>query len=326
MKYLLAFLSCFLCVLAVSADSKSIALDQSKSPIGLDDMFFSSRLNKVLVPAGRTGKLIMIDPGTQAIDSIEAFGKQASGGRGVGPTSVDEAASLLLVTDRTTHELNVVDPATKKIVQSAPLASGPDYVRFVKSTNEIWVTEPPDESIEIFSYPASGAKPVHTGQIAIENGPESLVIDNPRGLAYTNIDGGKTVVIELKTHKTLHEYENSCEDATGTLLSDSGQFLFVACREGKVVSMDPATGKIISSASSGEGIDIIAYNPKLKHIYAPGAQSATVAIIAVSDKGELSLVKTFPTVERAHCVVADNLGNFYVCDPVNAGLLMFKDE
>src|SRR5512144_1915214 len=118
MKYLLAFLSCFLCVLAVSADSKSIALDQSKSPIGLDDMCFSSRLNKVLVPAGRTGKLIMIDPATQAIDSIEAFGKQASGGRGVGPTSVDEAASLLLITDRTTHELNVVDPATKKIVQS----------------------------------------------------------------------------------------------------------------------------------------------------------------------------------------------------------------
>ena len=325
MRYLM-FILCVLCVSAVSADSKPIALDQSKSPIGLDDMYFSARLNKVLVPAGRTGKVLMIDPATQAMDAIEGFGKQVSGGRGVGPTSVDEASSMLLVTDRTTHQVSVVDPETKKIVQSTALASGPDYVRYVKSTNEIWVTEPPDESIEIFSYAQSGAKPVHTGQIEIEDGPEALVIDNARGLAYTNIDGGKTLVIDLKTHKTLHEFENSCDDAEGLVLSDGGQYLFVACREGKVVSMDPASGKVVSSASSGEGIDIIAYNAKLKHIYAPGSESATVSILAVSDKGELSVVKTFPTVERAHCVVADNSGNFYVCDPANAGLLMFKDE
>src|SRR5262245_47597665 len=130
MRYLI-FILCVLSVSAVSADSKSIALDQSKSPIDLDDMYFSARLNKVLVPAGRTGKLIMIDPSTQALEPIEGFGKQVSGGRGVGPTSVDEAASMLLVTDRTTHQVNVVDPETKKIVQSTALASGPDYVRYV---------------------------------------------------------------------------------------------------------------------------------------------------------------------------------------------------
>jgi len=323
----------FLCLLLFTvgfcyADTagQSLALDPDKSAISLDDMYFSSSLGKVLVPAGRTGKLEMIDPATRAIDFVAGFGTQPyAGGRGAGATSVDEAGKMLLVTDRSTHQLNVVDPHEKKIVVSAPLKAGPDYVRYVKATNEIWVTEPHDETIEIFSYPEATAKPESKATIKIPGGPEALAIDNPRGVGYTNVDGGKTSVIDLKTRKVIHEWPNSCKDGEGALLADTGQLLFVACREGKVVSMDPASGKVISTVSSGDGIDIIAYNPKLRHIYAPGSQSATVAVISVSAKGELSLLHTFPSVERGHCVVSDNIGNFYVCDPNHAALLVFKD-
>jgi hypothetical protein len=329
MKFLNIFLSViFFTIGFCYADTpgQSLALDQDKAPIGLDDMHFSSLLGKVLVPAGRTGKLDMIDPSTQAIDSIGGFGTQPyAGGRGAGATSVDEAGKMILATDRSTHQLDIVDPQAKKIVASSPLKGGPDYVRYVNATKEIWITEPHDETIEIFNYPDPAAKPDSTATIKVPGGPEALAIDNARGVAYTNVDGGKTTVIDLKTRKAVHEWPNGCKDGEGALLEDSGQFLFVACREGKVVSMDPANGKVISTVSSGDGIDIIAYNSKLRHIYAPGSQSATVAVISVSPKGELSLVRTLPGVERGHCVVADNVGNFYVCDPNHAGLLMFKD-
>ena len=39
----------------------------------------------------------------------------------------------------------------------APLAGSPDYVRFVAATNEVWVTEPDKDGIEIFAL--SNAKP-----------------------------------------------------------------------------------------------------------------------------------------------------------------------
>lgn len=315
--------------LAAGPQGRSLPLDADKSPIGLDDMYFSAKFGKVFIPAGRTGKIQIIDPATTAIvDSITGFGTKppADGGRGIGATSVDESGNLLLATDRSTHQLDIVDPKSKKILSSTPLEAGPDYVRNVASTNEIWVTEPRSEKIEIFTFADAKSQPKHSADIEVKGGPEALAIDNARGVGYTNIDGGKTVVIDLKTRKAVHEWPNGCGDAEGALLGDSGKFLFVACREGKVVSIDPTSGKVISTVTANAGIDIIAYNPKLRHIYAPGSKDAKVAIINVSSKGELSIAKTLPSVERGHCVVADDHDNFYVCDPEHAGLLVYHDD
>ena len=57
---------------------------------------------------------------------------------------------LLFVVDRTALRLDVLDPASGKIVAGAALSSGPDYVRYVEKTGEIWVTEPDEDRIEIF--------------------------------------------------------------------------------------------------------------------------------------------------------------------------------
>ena len=80
--------------------------------------------------------------------------------------------------------LEVVDPAKGTIVAGAPLAGSPDYVRYVAATNEVWVTEPDKDGIEIFTL--SDAKPpvpAHKAFLAIPGGPESLVIDNAAKVA-----------------------------------------------------------------------------------------------------------------------------------------------
>jgi len=306
-----------------------IALSKDSQQLSLDDMKYSSQLDKVLVPAGQTGMLAMIDPSDDSLTSISGFSTEppAQGQRGAGITSVDEAARLLLVTDRSTKKLDVVDPASKKIVGSADLAAGPDYVRFVKPTDEVWVTEPHNEQIEIFNFKSdSNQPPVHSGMIEVKGGPEALVIDASRGRAYTNLDEGKTAIIDLKSKKIVQTIPNGCQSAEGALLDESGKFLFVACGEGKVLSMDLSQeGKVISSVSSGSGIDIIAYNPKLKHLYLPGSKSATMGIASVSSEGMLSLVRTVPSVEGGHCVSMAPNGKVYVCDPHHGRLLVIND-
>jgi DNA-binding beta-propeller fold protein YncE len=314
---------------AADSQARFLPLDSDRTPIGLDDMYFSQSLGRVLVPSGRTGKIQLIDPATASIvDSIGGFATQAAstGERWTGPTSVDEAGKLLLVTNRSTHQLDVVDPKSKRILSAAPLEAGPDYVRNVPKTEEVWVTEPRVEKIEIFRLPPGSSDVKHSASLEIKGGPEALVIDNTRAVAYTNIDGGKTLVIDLKSRAIIHEWSNGCEDAEGALLGDSGRFLFIACREGKVVSIDPDHGDVLSSMTTGAGVDIIAYNPKLRHIYAPGSKDAKITILSVSAKGELSIVQTLPGVEHGHCVVADDHDNFYVCDPNRAGLLVYHDD
>jgi hypothetical protein len=42
-------------------------------------------------------------------------------------------------------------------------------------------------------------------------------------------------------------------------------------------------GRLLGEASSGAGVDVIAYDQKLSHVYVPGAHSGTIAIVGISD-------------------------------------------
>ncbi len=313
--------------------SREVPLPGGTGEIGFDDLQFSAALNRVLIPAGRTGQLDLVDPATLAVTSIGGFSSDKpgskGGGHGEGITSVDTGKSVLYVTDRTALTLNVIDPKAGKIVSSAKLASGPDYVRYVAPTNEVWVTEPDADRIEVFSLSDNpGAPPAHAAFIAVKGGPESLVIDQQRGRAYTHLWKAKTVCIDLKSHAVIAEWENTCEGSRGAALEEPSGVLFVGCSEGKAVSLDVANGgKILSSLTTPvSGVDIIAFNSKLGHLYLPGAKSATMAIIKVSEKGKkLELLGTVPTAQRAHCVTTDQQQTAFVCDPPNGKILAIKD-
>ena len=101
---------------------------------------------------------MLIDPQTRKTELISRFtsGTEYEGGHGEGITSADEGPGVIFATDRSSKRLNVVDERSGKIVATAPLGAGPDYVRFVAESNEVWVTEPRVQGIKVFSLPASG--------------------------------------------------------------------------------------------------------------------------------------------------------------------------
>src|SRR5882757_6491705 len=149
---------------------KPLPLPGGESGIGFDDMGFAPSIHKELVPAGRSGNLDLIEPNTMQITAIGGFSSRKSfgGGHGQGVTSVDEGRGLLFATDRDAKQLIVVDPKTQSVIATAPLASGPDYVRYVSATSEVWVTEPGTARIEVFSLPQNGApEPAHVDFISV---------------------------------------------------------------------------------------------------------------------------------------------------------------
>jgi DNA-binding beta-propeller fold protein YncE len=301
--------------------------------IGFDDLRFSAPpLSRLLIPAGRTGTLDLIDPSTRAITPIAGFTRlpRYDAGHGQSVTSVDyDGAHFLFATDRTALSLAVVDPTTKRIVARAPLASAPDYVRYVAATHEVWVTEPGKSRIEIFSLPPTQTPtPTHAAFIPVPGGPESLVIDNAHDRAYTHHWKHATVAIALRSHAVVATFPAGCNAPRGIHLDAPRGFLFVGCEDGTAAVLDVAhDGKLVSTAKSGgSGVDIIAYDANLAHLYVPGDESATMAILGVSSKGQLSLLGTVPTVKDAHCVTSDDRGNAYVCDPQHGQLLVIHDS
>jgi WD40 repeat protein len=331
----MTFLSRFAAVLfaltaaATGPVPQPISLPGGQGGIGFDDLTFSPDLKRLLVPAGRSGNLDLIDPATRQVVPIAGFSAQGKGtaGHGDGTTSADAGRGLIFAIDRTALKLVVLDAAAKTVVAKVDLAGDPDYVRWVAPTGEIWVTQPDKDRIEIFSLPASGPPvPVHKEFLAIPGGPESLVVDAAHGRAYTHLWKSTTLAIDLKTRAIVARWPNGCAGSRGIALDAGRGFLFAGCAEGKAVVLDVnRNGAVLSTLKAGSGVDIIAYNPSLSHLYLPGGTSETMAILGVSKTGKLSLLSTVKTARGAHCAAADDNHQVWVCDPDHGRLLLVDD-
>jgi hypothetical protein len=319
-----------LTALAAGPSVKPLPLPGGASGIGFDDLRFDRKLGRLLIPAGRTGNIDLIDPTNLEITPISGFSRapKYDEGHGQSVTSVDSGDGWLFATDRTAQEVVVVDLGRGAIVSRTRLASAPDYVRFIATRNEVWVTEPGKSRIEVFAL--SKKRPLvltHASFIETPGGPESLAIDERRGRAYTHRWKEKTLAIDLATHKIASTFSAGCGDPRGIWLDEDRGFLLVGCEDGTATVLDALHGgKVLSSVKSGRGVDIIAYDAGRAHLYLPGDESATMAIIDVSAAGKLAVLGTIKTVEGAHCVTTDEAGHAYVCDPKHGQLLVVEDS
>ena len=316
-------------VISLAGETSVLVIAGGAGGIGFDDLGFSSELHKVIIPAGRLGKVVLFDPASKEMEEIGGFSSQNdfAGGHGEGVTSADVGRGAIFATDRDEKTLDLVDPVSKRILAKTKLASGPDYVRFVAATNEVWVTEPHASQIEIFSLPQQGFPvPNHAATIAIPNGPESLIIDGEAGRAYTNLWSDTTLAIDLRKRAIASRWRNGCHGSRGIALDTTRGFLFVGCEEGKLEVLDAKDGRRLGEAASGDGVDIIAYAPKLHHAYLPGGDSATMTVIDISATGKPTMLGTVATARDSHCVTADDLGNAYICDPHKGQLILLHDS
>jgi len=303
-----------------------IALPDGLPGIGFDDLRWAPGIHKVLAPGGRSGKLDLVDPDSLAITSVAGFTASdafSAGAHSSGTTSADEAGDVLLAIDHETQSLKVVDPKTLSITASADLGGGPDYVRYVAQTHEAWVTQP-FNGIEIFSVPASGA-PVHEDKIAIDSGPEAIVVDATRSRVYTNSFTGMTFAVDIAQRKVVESWTNGCGISLGLALDEARGFLFVACMDGTIEVLDAANaGKKLGEVMHGSGLDILSYDPNLHHLYVQGAGSSDLGIVGISASGAPSLLGSVPTAASSTSASDEN-GHVFVGDLGAGGLIRVRD-
>jgi DNA-binding beta-propeller fold protein YncE len=314
---------------ARSSGIKAINLPGGGRGIGFDDLAYARAFHLLIVPAGQTGSLDLITPGSGAVTAIPHVTGVHTSARGhwEGTTSAAYGRGYFFASDRDANEVVVIDAGTKAIMRRVKLESGPDYVRYLASVHELWVTEPHAKQIQVFAvriHPEVSL--VNKTRIAVPGGPESLAVDEVRGRAYTNLWTDRTMVIDIRAHRVVEKWPNTCKGARGSALDEKSGFLFIGCSEGKAVALDSLhDGRVLSSAATGKGVDIIAYNPALHHLYVPGADSATLTILDVDGSGHLTPNATLPVARGSHCVVTDDDRRVYVCDPAQGRLLLFKD-
>ena len=312
-------------------EGSSAVIPNGDGGIGFDDLRYSPTLHRVLAPAGRTGTLALVDPDSLAVTTIAGFRASPAftTGHPDGPTSVDEGAGLLFVTDRTAGEIAAVDPVVGKIIASAKVASTPDYVRWVESTRELWITEPDSSQLEIVAFAAGQAGPTLTSVaiIPFANGPESLVVDQAAGRAYAHRWQNTSVVLDVHTRAVVAEWPNGCTTASRGLALDTARGFFLAgCADGTLSVLDLAQdGKMVSSISKGSDVDVLGYSPTLGHVYQAGSGCSCLVILGVAAGGQVTELGQMDAPATTHCATADDRGHAWVCDPQGGQLFRVTD-
>ncbi|HKO59299.1 MAG TPA: hypothetical protein VJ276_25760 [Thermoanaerobaculia bacterium] len=107
---------------------ETIAIAGDGKGIGFDDLRYSPSLHRVLVPAGRTGTIVAIDPATHQKTPIAGLRAETSygGGHGEGTTSVDEGDGSLHAIDRTAQQVVIIDLKSQRVTARSALAGSPD--------------------------------------------------------------------------------------------------------------------------------------------------------------------------------------------------------
>lgn len=311
-----------------AAKGRTVSLPGGEGGVGFDDLQLAPGLKKVLVPGGRTGALFLVVPGSGEVSEIGGFSSKKSytGGHGDGTTSACEGEGLVYATDRGSQSLKIVDPAAGKILGSVTLAGSPDYVRYVSSTREVWVTEPGKEQIEVLSVADAGRALRRPAVVPAPGGPESLAVDGARMRAYTHTWKGTTYALDLKTRSIVATWKNGCAGSRGIALDEKRGLLMVGCEEGKAVVLDASTGKILSFLQAASDVDSIGYASSLGHLYVPGGGSADLWILGVAGDGGLRLLGKVGTGPDAHTAAFDPEDRSVTVGlPEHGQVLIFRD-
>jgi len=325
---------------ACAADTRyelqPINLPGASGAVALDYFAYDSGKGKLWVPASNTGSVDVIDEATDAISQVTGFptGEIERHKRKItlGPTAASIGDGVIYVGNRGNGTLCVIDAKTLARGECVPVsvdrAVTPDGVVYVAAACELWITLRPKagddvaaKSIQVFD----ASSPQHLkpkANISLKNLAEGYAVDNQRGIFYTNIEEvGKTVAIDVHSHKVIATWNPGSSDLQGLALDTARRFLFVACGD-HIVSIDVGhDGKVLDSITTGPGLDNIDYSSDAKLLYAAASQAASLTVAEVDDRGKFHLRATVPTVKGARGVVAGKGETAYLIDPAEGRIL-----
>ena len=331
--------------------------------IGFDDLIFDAATNSILLPGARSGNLYAIDVTTNtpiAKVLAEGFTKTAdytSESHDFGLTSVVALPDgLLVATDRADPEakgypsaevgnpnastLTVIDPSLpleKRVISKTALLTKPDFIRYVAVTKKIWISEPDGgNKMQVFDPPTkANPAPMKTSEVPFGDGPESLSIDDVRGVAYSNA-GTTTLSVKLADGTIgATKWESGCKKPKFIAVDAKRGLAFNACLEGGVVAHDVSSGAVVGKLAAertGAGVDIIGYNAELSHLYVASGKSQKLTIVAVLPNGSgsnllsvLGQVSTGGKKNYTSNAVADSSGHVWVPRPLTGDVARFTD-
>jgi sugar lactone lactonase YvrE len=301
-------------VAAPSAEAIALAAE----PASFDDLWFSEALDRVLAIPQGTGTLYEIEPETATVVAIEGLPS--------GIASADATETRIYVADRGGRRVLVLAADSGDIVQIAELEGRPDYLRVAPMQDELWVTEPSADAIEVLAI-GEGGELSPAGFVDVPGGPEGLAFDASGTWAYAERFAGPLVAIDVARREVVDTWTTGCAGAHGFPQADGERGLaFAGCSSaGGAAVVRTDDGRVVAGFEAGGGEAILAYDEALAHFYLRGDPDGELAILGVCASGELAELAVVEISQDGHGMTSDHHGNVWIADATTGGVLRVVD-
>lgn len=279
-------------------------------PATFDDMRYSPDLGKVVAAPHGTGVISLIDPDSMMLENLAAP---------TGVESADASATTVYAVDRPSDRILAIDIATGATVATARMAGTPDYVRFSPTTNEVWVSMPATNRLEILDAGSLAA----IGSVTLPAPPEGLTFEG--GRAYANA-WGDVVAVDAARRVVVGQWTTGCGYSHGfPQVDDTYHLAFGGCLKDGGVGVVTMQGDQRAGFEAGGDEAVLAYDPVRHHLYVRSDGTGTLHILAACSNGELGELESVVISAYGHAASADDRGHVWMADATTGGVLRITD-
>lgn len=272
---------------------------------GFDALAFDADDHRVLAAHSGANTLTVLDTRTGKVTEVETGSVNGIG--------ISKKHDRYFVAGRD-KEVVAVDRKTLKVVARVPVSGPADLVAVDPRRDQVYVVH--DDGKELWVFDAATLKSV--GSVATEEAPEFFEYDPAADRIFLNIKSTNHLqVIVPATHKVTATWDTApMQSPHGLALDLKAKRAYSAGRNGKLVVLDLATGKVLKAIDVTTGIDQIGYDPDLGRVYCPGAGKLSVVSTATGSViGEVPLPKgsrnitVDPTTHTVWMALNDDAGS-----------------
>lgn len=216
---------------------------------------------------------------------------------------------LVVTTNSGDNTAKVIRASDGHLLASIPTARGPDGAAYDPSSGLVVVICGAAGVLTLIDPKTLQA----VGTIDVGDHLEFGAPDGG-GRFFVNVeDRNQVAVVDLAARKVIARHDlPGCKGPTG-LAYVVGERLIADCGDGGVDILDAGSGEVIAHFTVGGFPDAVIYDARRKLAYVPSARAGTLSVIALSGKGDDTIIDTVPTQVGARTGTVDpRTGRIYL--------------
>jgi YVTN family beta-propeller protein len=213
------------------------------------------------------------------------------------PALASDAAGLLLVVNKSAHNVGVLDLATGKTLATIPTGHGPHEVAVSPDGSLALVTNygernKPGSSLTVIDVARRAA--IRTIALGEHLRPHGVAFfADGRRAAITTEDSRHLLVVDARSGRIERAIETAQDASHMVALAPDARHAYVAnLGSGSLTVIDLEAGKVVKQVVTGDGAEGVAVTPDGREIWVSNRAANTVSVV---DAKSLDVVATLPS-------------------------------